>query len=158
MQQRRILTGKTRQIPNSTINSSLVVMNEKKMSVAADVTTKGILSLYNKGFIPKKSGMVSRTSKFATRATTLYDIKDRERNRNELFGSNAHYATLDEMDDPFSLQQMQLNTNKDTGRFPQESTDGASLNRTEENVEQGKQADIDHNNDLIVPGSRKSLR
>ena len=95
MQQRRILTGKTRQIPNSTINSSLVVMNEKKMSVAADATTKGILSLYNKGFIPKKSGMVSRTSKFATRATTLYDIKDRERNRNDLFGSNAHYATLD---------------------------------------------------------------
>ena len=58
------------------------------------------------------------------------------------------------MDDPFSLQQMQMNTNKDTGRFPQESTDGASLNRTEENVEQGKQADIDHYNDLIVPGSR----
>lgn len=159
MQQRRILTGKTRQVgQNSTINSSLIVMNEKKMNVAADATAKGIVSLYNRGFVPKKSGMVSRTSKFATRATTLYDIKDRERNRNELLGTGAQYTTFDSIEDPKSLHKIQSNTNKDTGRFPLASTGGGSLDRKEESLEQGKAPNMNYYDNVIVPGSRESLQ
>lgn len=66
-QKRRILTGQKRlNQADSVATSSMIVMNEKKMSVAAGTTTKGIVSLYNKGFVPKKTGMYSRATKFAT--------------------------------------------------------------------------------------------
>lgn len=46
------------------------------MHISSDATAKGIVSLYNKGFVPKKTGMVSKKSKFASsigQAKTLYD-------------------------------------------------------------------------------------
>ena len=46
-------------------NASLVTMNDKQMSIGTGATAKGIVSLYNKGFVPKKTGKVSKKSKFA---------------------------------------------------------------------------------------------
>ena len=57
-------------------SSNLVVMNDKQMNIARGATAKGIVSLYNKGFVPKKTGKVSRKSKFATTGTTLYNVAE----------------------------------------------------------------------------------
>lgn len=53
-------------------NPSLVVMNDRQMSVAAGATSSGIVSLYNKGFVPKKTGKVSKKSKLANASKSLY--------------------------------------------------------------------------------------
>ena len=55
-------------------SSNLVVMNDKQMNIAKGATAKGIVSLYNKGFVPKKTGKVSKKSKFATTGTILYNV------------------------------------------------------------------------------------
>ena len=57
-------------------SSNLVVMNDKQMNIAKGATAKGIVSLYNHGFVPKKTGKVSRKSKFATTGTTLYNVTE----------------------------------------------------------------------------------
>ena len=60
--------------------SNLVVMNDKQMSIAKDATAKGIVSLYNKGFVPKKTGKVSKSSKFAAASgKVLYAVPDEEK-------------------------------------------------------------------------------
>lgn len=59
--------------------SGLVVMNEKQMQIADNATAKGIVSLYNKGFVPKKTGKVSKNSKFATTNKTLYNIESEQK-------------------------------------------------------------------------------
>ena len=48
------------------------------MNIAKDATAKGIVSLYNKGFVPKKTGKVSKKSKFAATGTVLYNIPSEE--------------------------------------------------------------------------------
>ena len=53
-------------------NASLVTMNDKHMSIGRGATAKGIVSLYNKGFVPKKSGKVSKRSNFSTGKAPLY--------------------------------------------------------------------------------------
>ena len=42
------------------------------MSIAAGATSAGIVSLYNKGFVPKKTGKISKKSKLANASKTLY--------------------------------------------------------------------------------------
>ena len=54
------------------LDSSVVIMNEKQMAVADNATTKGIVSLYNHGFVPKRTGKVSNNSKFAASKRPLY--------------------------------------------------------------------------------------
>ena len=49
------------------------------MNIAKDATAKGIVSLYNKGFVPKKTGKVSKKSMFATTGTVLYEIPATEK-------------------------------------------------------------------------------
>ena len=43
----------------------MVVVNNKVLTTAQDVTKKGVISLYNNGLIPKHGGRVSSKSKFA---------------------------------------------------------------------------------------------
>ena len=60
-----------------TFTSNLVCMNDKQMNIAKDATAKGIVSLYNKGFVPKKTGKVSKKSQFAlTSKTPLYSVPE----------------------------------------------------------------------------------
>ena len=42
-----------------------VIMNNRVMSATHDVTHKGVVSLYNNGFFPKRGGRVTRGSNFA---------------------------------------------------------------------------------------------
>ena len=51
-------------------------MNEKQMNIAKDATAKGIVSLYNRGFVPKKTGKVNKKSNFAKtgKSKTLYTL------------------------------------------------------------------------------------
>ena len=49
------------------------------MSVAPGASAKGIVSLYNKGFVPQKTGKVSKKSMFSGVGTLLYETaKDNE--------------------------------------------------------------------------------
>ena len=57
------------------LDSSVVIMNEKQMAVADNATAKGIVSLYNHGFVPKRTGKVSNNSKFAASKRPLYQIE-----------------------------------------------------------------------------------
>ena len=60
-------------------------MNEKRMHIASNATAMGIVSLYNKGFVPKKTGKVSRKSNFASvrQTKTLYDTQE-EREKEQI--------------------------------------------------------------------------
>ena len=42
-------------------DSKIVIMNNKRLTAGNQVTTSGIVSLYNKGFVPKKGGLVPNT-------------------------------------------------------------------------------------------------
>ena len=46
-------------------SAKAVIMNNRVMSATHDVTHKGVVSLYNNGFFPKKGGRVARESNFA---------------------------------------------------------------------------------------------
>ena len=47
-------------------------MNAKKMNVSSGATATGIVSLYNKGFVPKNTGKINNKSKFGTFNKNLY--------------------------------------------------------------------------------------
>lgn len=49
-------------------------MNAKTMSVGQGATATGIVSLYNKGFVPKKTGKVNKKSQFGTFNKNLYQV------------------------------------------------------------------------------------
>lgn len=44
------------------------------MEVEHGATTSGILSLYNKGLVPKRIGKVAMRSKFASNGRQLYEV------------------------------------------------------------------------------------
>ena len=71
---RTLKTGKVFK-DGSKDNPSHVVMNQRHMSVANGATSVGIVSLYNKGFVPKKTGKVNKKSKLAVTSKTLYNTE-----------------------------------------------------------------------------------
>ena len=74
---RRIKAGMDDQ--DEVYSSSLVVMNDKWMNVGPGASAKGIVSLYNKGFVPKKTGKVNQKSKFCRSGKMLYEtVKEKE--------------------------------------------------------------------------------
>ena len=76
-------------------------MNEKKLNVAAGSTVKGIVSLYNKGFVPKKTGKVSKRSMFAAGngKNNFYDV-GQDKNNYVASGNNDLYAGVDSQEFP----------------------------------------------------------
>ena len=75
-------------------------MNERKLNVAAGTTVKGIVSLYNKGFVPKKTGKVSKKSMFAIGAgkSTIYDVIGDKDQENVTYENIDIYAGLNSQD------------------------------------------------------------
>lgn len=49
--------------------------------MAQCTTTKGIVSLYNKGFVPKRTGKVNNRSRFAASKHPLYKVYDEEKSQ-----------------------------------------------------------------------------
>ena len=118
LQKRRVQTGTKRlKYTDSVATSSLIVMNDKKMSVAAGTTTQGILALYNKGFVPKKSGLVSRASRFNRQlySTATGGGIAGERHRN-VPTTAGWISTGGSIDDKESFTR--VNSCTDTGKFP----------------------------------------
>jgi hypothetical protein len=60
----------------------MVMMNNKVMSAAQGMTKLGAVSLYNKGFFPKKGGMVVHSSNFGKIARTYKLFKSTEDDQN----------------------------------------------------------------------------
>ena len=61
-----------------------VIMNNRVMSATHDVTHKGVVSLYNNGFFPKRGGRVTKGSNFA-----------RISNGSKLYSTSGRYGVSD---------------------------------------------------------------
>ena len=71
--------------------------------MAAGSTVKGIVSLYNKGFVPKKTGKVSKRSMFAVgnKKNNFYDVGGEKNDYdNIMFGNTDLYVALDSQEFP----------------------------------------------------------
>ena len=64
---------------------------------------KGIVSLYNKGFVPKKTGKVSKRSMFAigNNKNNFYDVgEDKNNYANVTSGNTDRFVELDSQEFP----------------------------------------------------------
>ena len=71
--------------------------------MAAGSTVKGIVSLYNKGFVPKKTGKVSKRSMFAVgnNKNNFYDVGGEKNNYdNNMPGNTDLYVGMDSQEFP----------------------------------------------------------
>ena len=88
------------------LGSSVVIMNDKKMAVAKGTTTKGVVSLYNKGFVPKKTGKVATRSKFFAGTKQFYLTSNGENPRaHEIEESHRKLGMVRTLSDNEDLEQ-----------------------------------------------------